>query len=221
MVRNSFNRGARPHVGVVAAGAVLTVVLAGCGSDSGNSAQPAPSPTTDTSPSTSSSSSDTPSPAAGNSSSTPTSPKPADGLCKAADISLSLGTGDAAAGTVYRPLVMANISDHQCTIQGFPGISYVAGADGHQVGKDAFRDGTKGDAIVLNKGDTAAADIGFVNVANYDAAQCKPTAVNGLRVYLPQETASKFLEAPGTGCAGENIPGNQLTVKTAHPGSGE
>jgi hypothetical protein len=220
MVRTSFSRGTRPHAGVVAAGAVLTVVLAGCGSNSGTSAPPAPTPTTDSSSSAASSSSETPIPAVGSPSSAP-APKPADGLCKAADISLSLGRGDAGAGTAYRPLVMTNVSDHQCTIQGFPGISYVAGADGHQVGKDAFRDGTKGAAIVLSKGESAAANIGFVNVGNYDAAQCRPTAVNGLRVYLPQETASKFVEAPGTGCAGDNIPGNQLTVQTAHPGSGE
>jgi len=216
MVRKSFT-----HVGVVAAGAVLTVVLAGCGSGSGNSAQPAPSPTTESSSSAASSSSETPSPLAGSSSSTPAPPKPADGNCKAGDVSLSLGRGDAGAGTVHRPLVMTNVSDHQCTIQGFPGISYVAGADGHQVGKDAYRDGTKGDPIVLSKGQSAAADIGFVNVQNYDPAQCNPTEINGLRVYLPQETASKFVEAPGTGCASDKIPGNQLTVQTAHRGSGE
>jgi hypothetical protein len=216
MVRISFT-----HVGVVAAGAVLTVVLAGCGSDSGNSAQPAPSPTTESSSSAAPSSSETPSPLAGSSSSTPAPPKPDDGFCKAGDVSLSLGRGDAAAGTVHRPLVMTNVSDHQCTIQGFPGISYVAGADGHQVGKDAYRDGTKGDPIVLSKGQSAAADIGFVNVQNYDPAQCGPTEIKGLRVYLPQETASKFVEAPGTGCASDKIPGNQLTVQTAHRGSGE
>jgi hypothetical protein len=224
MVRNRFT-----DVGAVAAGAVLTVltgVLAGCGSGSGSSAQPAPSSTTTVAPSSSAASSPTSSTSGTLSSeagisSTLAAAAPGNGLCKAGDISLSLGRGDAAAGTMYRPLVMTNTSNTQCTIQGFPGVSYVAGADGHQVGKDAFRDGTKGEAIALNKGESAASDIGFVNVHNYDAPVCQPTAVNGLRVYLPQETVAKFVEAPGTGCASDKIPGNQLTVKTAHRGSGE
>jgi hypothetical protein len=218
MVRNRF-----AHVGVVAAGAVLTAVLAGCGSGTENAALTAPSSTTTVAPSSPSSTTETPSVAAGTLSTTaaPPAPPAGNGDCKAGDISLSLGRGDAAAGTAYRPLVMTNTSGTKCTIQGFPGISYVAGADGHQVGKDAFRDGTKGSPVVLNKGESASADIGFVNVQNYDPATCQPTAVKGLRVYLPQETASKFIDAPGTGCASDKIPGNQLTVKTAHAGSGE
>jgi len=219
MVRNRFT-----HVGVVAAGAVLTAVLAGCGSGTQDVAQTTPSSTTTVPPSSSSSTTETPSAEAA-APSTAAAPQPVApsgiGDCKAGDISLSLGRGNAAAGTAYRPLVMTNTSGTKCVIQGFPGISYVAGADGHQVGKDAYRDGTKGAAVVLSKGESASVDIGFVNVQNYDPATCQPTPVKGLRVYLPQETASKFIDAPGTGCASDKIPGNQLTVKTAHAGSGE
>lgn len=143
--------------------------------------------------------------------------KSTDGLCKAGDVKLALGTGDAGAGSVYRPLLITNISSHPCTIQGFPGVSYVAGEDGHQVGKAAFRTGTKGSVVKLNKGQTAAADLRFVNAQNFDPAVCKPTDVTGLRIYLPQETAAKFLPAPGLGCAGTAIPGDQLEVKTVHP----
>ena len=42
----------------------------------------------------------------------------------------------------------------------------------------------------------------FVRVANFDAAVCKPTPVRGLRVYPPGDTASLFVPAAGTGCAG-------------------
>ena len=143
-------------------------------------------------------------------------PAQADGLCKAGDVKLSLGQGDAGAGSVFRPLLITNIKATPCTIQGFPGVSYVAGNDGHQVGPAAFRDGTKGNAVKLNQNQSAAADVQFVNVQNFDPAVCKPTAITGLRVYLPQETASNFLPAPGTGCAGDKIPGNQLAVKTVH-----
>ncbi|MFD8499380.1 DUF4232 domain-containing protein [Amycolatopsis sp. NPDC059657] len=209
MVRNQVTR-----VGVIAGSVAMAAVLAACGnSPSNNTATP---PSSNPVPPSSSSSETPQSPAEPTSTVQQAAPKPDDGLCKSKDVQLSLGTGDGAAGTVYRPLLIKNVSGKPCTIQGFPGISYVAGADGHQVGKDAFRDGTKGEAINLANGQSAAADIGFVQVRNYDSAVCRPTEVKGLRVYLPQETASNFVAAPGTGCAGKEIPGNQLTVKTVH-----
>ncbi len=133
--------------------------------------------------------------------------------CKVADLGLTLGGGDAAAGTVYRELRFTNKGSRTCTIQGFPGVSYVAGEDGHQVGPAAYRDGKKGAAIKLTPGKTVIAPVGMVQVGNYDASACKPTSVRGLRVYPPHEYDSMFVAAPGTGCAGKP-PGNQLTVQT-------
>ncbi|MFI5615432.1 DUF4232 domain-containing protein [Amycolatopsis sp. NPDC051903] len=138
----------------------------------------------------------------------------ANGLCKAPDVTLSLGQGDSGAGSTYRPLLIKNKSGKACTIQGFPGVSYVTGDDGHQVGPAATRVGTKGEAIKLQPGQSAAADIQFAQVLNFDPAVCKPTDVRGLRIYLPQETASNFVSDPGQGCAGDKIPGFQLAVKT-------
>lgn len=139
--------------------------------------------------------------------------------CKVADLSLRLGGGDAAAGTSYRALVFTNKGNRTCTIQGFPGVSYVAGDDGHQVGPAAYRNGEKGPVITLKPGDSAFADVGFVQVGNFDPEECKPTEVRGLRVYPPQEYDSMFLANPGTGCAG-TPPGNQLTVSTIMAGPG-
>jgi hypothetical protein len=201
------------------AGAALAVTAA-CGNGSTGATQPPSAPasapvspsssasTTTTTTSTTSVAVAAPAPAPGNG-----------GDCKADDVGLSLGRADGAAGTVYRPLIITNSSGHTCTIQGFPGVSYVAGADGHQVGPAADRDGPKGSAYKLSKGDSVFADIGFVQVMNYDSSVCKPTSVTGLRVYLPQDTASKFVPNPGTGCAGD-IPGDQLTVKSVQKGTG-
>ncbi len=133
--------------------------------------------------------------------------------CKVADLTLGLGRPEGTAGTVYRPLLFTNSGGRTCTIQGFPGVSYVAGEDGHQVGPAAYRDGAKGAAVTLKPGMTAFAPVGFVQVHNYDPAVCKPTPVRGLRVYPPHEYNSMYVPAPGTGCAG-NPPGNQLTVQT-------
>jgi hypothetical protein len=138
------------------------------------------------------------------------------GQCKAGDVKLALGQGDAGAGSRFQPLLITNIGAGPCTIQGFPGVSYVAGPDGHQVGKAASRTGDMGAPVKLAKGQTAAADIQFVQVLNFDEAVCKPTPTTGLRIYLPGETASNFVPEPGTGCAGTGIPGDQLSVKSVH-----
>ncbi len=201
---------------VVAASAGV-LALAACGSGGTTPAASSSTPSTSASP-TSTTVTTTASSPAGTPLVAPPVAQPADnGLCKSGDVKLALGQGDAGAGSVYRPLLITNSSSKPCTIQGFPGVSYVAGADGHQVGKDAFREGTKGNAVKLNPGQTAAADLRLVNVQNFDPGACQPTPVKGLRVYLPQETASNFLPTDGTGCAGTNIPGNQLSVKTVHP----
>ncbi|MER6667051.1 DUF4232 domain-containing protein [Amycolatopsis japonica] len=206
-------------IGGLVAGTAGLLLFSACGSGTAPVAQ-------NTSASPSSSAPDTSAaPSATSSASTPT-PQPAqppaqasknDGLCKAGDVKLSIKDSDAAAGTVYRKLVITNTSGHSCTIQGFPGISYVTGADGHQVGEAAYRDGAKGDPVQLANGESAIADVGFANVRNYPEEVCKPVETRGLRVYLPQETASNFLAVQGLGCTGK-ISGNQLTVKTVHKG---
>jgi hypothetical protein len=207
----------RITTGLLIGGTAL--LLAACnGSDSASPTVPSiptsgsSQPTTSTSPSsTVSAGQPTPPP--------PTTAAANDSECKVADLSLRLGGGDAAAGTSYRALVFTNTGTRTCTMQGFPGVSYVAGDDGHQVGPAAFRDGTKGPAVTLKPGASAFVDVGFVQVGNYDPNVCKPTEVRGLRVYPPHDYDSMFLSNPGTGCSA-TPPGNQLTVDTIKSGTG-
>jgi len=213
---------------VVCGGAAVLLFLAGCQSANDGAADSPDIPPIGTSTSTA-----TPPPTsavpptqstvppASNAAGQP-APQPnaaASGECKVADLTLSLGGGDSAAGTTYRSLRFTNSGGRTCTIQGFPGVSYVTGDDGHQVGPSAKRDGTKGAQITLKPGEVAHADIGFVQVRNYDPAVCKPTDVRGLRIYPPHEYDSMFVPNPGTGCAG-TPPGNQLVVQTMEPGAG-
>ncbi|MBE1499482.1 hypothetical protein H4696_006582 [Amycolatopsis lexingtonensis] len=201
---------------VVAASAGV-FALSACGGGGATPAASSSTPSTSASPTSATVTTATSAPSSSTPASAPVAQPADNGLCKAGDVKLALGQGDAGAGSTYRPLLITNSSSKPCTIQGFPGVSYVAGADGHQVGKDAFREGTKGNAVKLNPGQTAVADVQFVNVQNFDPNTCQPTAVKGLRIYLPQETASNFLPSEGTGCASTKIPGNQLAVKTVHP----
>ncbi|GAA5105079.1 DUF4232 domain-containing protein [Haloechinothrix salitolerans] len=121
---------------------------------------------------------------------------------------------------MWRSLRFTNVSGESCEIQGFPGVSYVAGDDGHQVGAAAYREGGKGDAVTLAAGDTAYAAVGFTQVGNYDPEDCQPTKVRGLRVYPPQETHSKFVPYERTGCANEDLRSHHLRVRTIEPGKG-
>jgi predicted metal-binding protein len=69
--------------------------------------------------------------------------------CTSVDLEVSLGAAEGTAGQLHRALVFTNTGRHLCTIQGFPGVSYVAGDDGHQVGQAANRDGLKGLPVTL------------------------------------------------------------------------
>lgn len=198
--------------------AVAAVVLAGCGQGTSGDAQGGPQEPTTTEPTTSAPTTSKSSKPKATTKVKPAQPQPE--LCKSSDLKLELGRGDAGAGTVWRPLRFTNSSETKCVIQGFPGVSYVAGDDGHQVGAAAYRDGTKGAAVTLAPGATAYAAVGFTQVGNYDPADCKPTKVRGLRVYPPQETHSMYLDNPGEGCANENLADYHLKVQTIRPGSG-
>jgi hypothetical protein len=136
--------------------------------------------------------------------------------CGQAELRGALGPAEGAAGSVIAPLVLTNVGTRTCELRGFPGVSYVAGDDGHQVGPAAAMSGPRGGEVVLKPGAAAAAQLQMVNVANFDAAACLPTPVRGLRVYPPGDTASLYVERAGTGCAG-TPPGNQLSVQTLQP----
>ena len=133
--------------------------------------------------------------------------------CTSGELAVTLGEGDAGAGSVHRPLVFTNTGRATCELRGFPGVSYVTGDDGHQVGPAAEMSGDRGGQIDIAPGHTAVAPLQLVNVQNFDAAACQPTRVRGLRVYPPGDTASLFVAMDGTGCAA-TPPDPQLLVQT-------
>ncbi|HEY0805089.1 MAG TPA: DUF4232 domain-containing protein [Pseudonocardiaceae bacterium] len=139
--------------------------------------------------------------------------------CRTANLKATIAGGNAAAGHSYRNLQFTNISNQNCVIVGFPGVSYVTGANGTQVGAPAEHDGNKGGQIVLKPGQVASSVVTFTDVAVFDATACKPTPTLGLRVYPPDQTASLFVAQNGTGCAG-NPPSAQLRVATVQSGNG-
>ncbi|HEX4223736.1 MAG TPA: DUF4232 domain-containing protein [Pseudonocardiaceae bacterium] len=139
--------------------------------------------------------------------------------CKAASLKLSIGSGDAAAGHFYVPIVFTNTGSTPCLMRGFPGVSYVTGDNGAQVGQPATRTGSIGSSVTLAPNAVASSVVTVTDISVFDASACKPTSVRGFRVYAPDDTASLFVARSGSGCAG-NPPSPQLQVQTVKAGAG-
>lgn len=134
-------------------------------------------------------------------------------VCRTADLSITLGKPGAAAGSTYYPLVFTNTGSTACTLHGFPGVSYVAGDDGHQVGAPAAWVGDKGRAVTVEPGKTATAQLQEPNVHNFPDDVCDPTPVRGLRVYAPGDTRAAFVPQDGAvGCAAKSLPDGQFQL---------
>jgi len=138
--------------------------------------------------------------------------------CHTGALTLSLGAGEGAAGTAYVPLVFKNVSGRTCTLFGFPGVSWVAGDDGHQVNVPFARTGAAKSTVTLAAGAVAHATLATHDVGFYDAAQCKPVSVRGLRVYPPDETKSIFVPLATKACSVNGV--NNGTVAPIAKGSG-
>lgn len=137
--------------------------------------------------------------------------------CHTADLKLSLGQGDGAAGTTYAPLIFKNVSGRTCTLYGFPGVSWVAGNDGHQVNAGFDRTDAAKSTITLAPGALGHATLATHDVGFYDAAQCKPVSVRGYRVYPPDETKSIFVPLATKACSVKGV--NKGTVSPIAKGA--
>ncbi len=198
--------------------AAMAAAVAGCGGNSHHASTPTTATGSATTPSTAPSTSATtatPGTTAATTS-TPATTTPATtaagGRCATSQLRVTLGQGSGAAGSVYVPLVLTNASSSICTVFGYPGVSYVAGSAGAQVGAAATRSGGSGAVITLSPGASASSTLQEVEGGNFPANECQPTPVVGLRVYPPGQTAAAFvaLPSPTTGCAGTLTNGQYL-----------
>lgn len=139
--------------------------------------------------------------------------------CVTSNLRVWLGVpGEGAAGSVYYPLELSNVSSHTCTLFGFPGVSAVA-AGGAQLGSPATRDHTDPASLVtLAPGATAHAMLKITNVGVFPASTCQPTSAIGLRVYPPNNTAATVVGFPFQACAKSGPV--FLTIRTTVTGTG-
>ncbi|MBG6178892.1 DUF4232 domain-containing protein [Arthrobacter sp. CAN_A1] len=131
---------------------------------------------------------------------------PANGACTAADLAATVETpmGAGSAGTAARNLILSNTSDAECTMTGYPGVSYVD-ASGAQIGAPADREpGVESPTVILEPGQSAIATLQQTNAQNYGDA-CVVTDTVGVLIYPPGATDSLMAVQESFGCAAEDI----------------
>jgi hypothetical protein len=148
--------------------------------------------------------------------------------CLSSHLKASVGGGSGAGMSQnHTGLNLTNTGSTPCTLYGYPGVSWVAGSDGHQVGsaatKQAPATGAKEATVTLAPGATASAALNIVQAAVISKSECKPVPVKGLRVYPPGETAALFIPMPtASGGYGEcSVPTKQalLFIGYMQPGT--
>ncbi|PPF52978.1 DUF4232 domain-containing protein [Clavibacter michiganensis] len=98
-------------------------------------------------------------------------------------------------------VVVANASSTACSLQGWPGVSFVGDGDGTQLGVPATLDRAADHPTVrLAPGASAQAPLHYTEPGVYADAECGTTDADGLRVYPPGSTASLFIAWPQAAC---------------------
>jgi hypothetical protein len=196
----------RSPVAVAGALAVGALLIAGC-----SNGGPAPAPTvtvTTTAPATS--------PASTPASASPAVAGPA--ACQFNALKVTLGPGNAAAGSQIIPIQFTNVSARTCTLYGFPGVSFTGETYAVQVGPGAVRNHASTEEVVtLDPGAVASALIKIVNAQNYPAGTCGLTTASGIKVYPPNLTSAVGLPYNGFACVHKY---NVLTVNAVAAGPG-
>ncbi len=108
--------------------------------------------------------------------------------------------GNATAGSVYYALKFTNQSGHACTLRGFPGVSAVD-LRGHALGSAGGRSPSTVRTVSLANGATASAVLRVAVAGNFPASACHRVAGAGVRVYPPNQTASKVVPLPFEACS--------------------
>jgi Protein of unknown function (DUF4232) len=134
--------------------------------------------------------------------------------CSASDTQAWLGDGEGGgtAGTTYYPLEFSNIGHRVCTLYGYPGVSAYRGAL-QQVGTGADHSTSAHLLITLRPNTTGHALLG---IRDWGALCSKPVAVDGLKVYPPNQRSPKEIGFSFDACAHQGV----LVVGPVRAGAG-
>jgi hypothetical protein len=122
--------------------------------------------------------------------------------CSPAQLKVTRGASDGAAGTIFYTILFRNTSSATCALRGYPGVSSIGGADAHQIGAPARRQPvTNVRTTVLAPGAYGSATYGQTQALNYPKSRCHPVSARGLRVYSPNVYASVILPLTHLACS--------------------
>ena len=115
-------------------------------------------------------------------------------------------------------IVLANISGKTCALYGYPGVSFVSGIGGSQIGKDAARDRTVSPKVVtLAPGQSGSFALRVVDIAALPAASCDPVTANWLKVFPPENTGALYIGYTARACASRTA--TILTIRAVAEGT--
>ena len=220
----SFPRHLRRMIAAAALGGIAAASAA-CSSSAGQAVQPATkasvaataSPTASRAaagrPTASPSASESPPPSP---SASPSGPAP----CPSSGLQVTLGQGNGAAGSTYYPLDFSNNSGASCTLFGYPGVSFVTGIGGSQIGSAASRNpALPSELVTIPPGGVAHATLQVVNAENFAASACHMVTAHWLKVYPPNQTAPLYVSFTAHACSGKTKLVHILAVEAVRPGS--
>jgi hypothetical protein len=201
----SFHRALRRMISAAALGGAA-VAIAACGSSASPAPAPAPAKTVTVPASTA--------PATPTSSASPTP-------CPTSALKASVGTGNGAAGSTYYPLEFTNTSSTACTLFGYPGVSFVTGTGGSQIGRAASRNPAVTSRLVtIAPGSTAHATLQVVNAMNYPGAECHLVTAHTMKIFPPNQTAPIYLGFTAPACSSHAKSVHILAVEAVQSGNG-
>jgi hypothetical protein len=214
-------------VACAAAGCVALLGSAGCtggdGSPSahgGHTAAPTPSTTTARPAATATPSTATSSPVTSDGTGRPAgSTGHGIATCTTGQLRVTTGQRTGAMGSVQVQLVFTNRGERACVTAGYPGVSFVTGDQGRQVGSAASRQGGGYQSVTLAPGGTAHAAFRYPQVGNLPGGTCRPTTVRGLRVYPPDQTAAVFVPLAVRACSTHGVGVGEIAAMRSGTGT--
>jgi Protein of unknown function (DUF4232) len=195
----------------------VCALVAACGSTAAPGAAPAQSVTSRPGSGSAGSTSSTATAVAGTTASSTPAASAGTAGCLASGLQAQLGASQGTAGTIYQVLVLTNTSTSSCTLYGYPGVSFVNGQGGSQVGAPATRNpAVKAAPLTLAPGGKANALLAVHDAGAYP--DCRLTNVDWLRIYPPGDFGSLYVQYKAQTCA--NTAKSILTVTAVGPGAG-
>jgi hypothetical protein len=137
---------------------------------------------------------------------------------------VDVAQGGAAAGSIYVPIDFTNTSGGACTLEGYPGVSFVRSPSGSRLGKPAARNPAATAAMVtLAPGGVAHATLRVAEAGNYSQSACSPVMAHWLKIFPPNQATAIYARYEVQACSAR-LPaklGSQLAVYVVRPGAGK